>query len=71
MKLFKNPKIGDKVTLKTNIDESEQRIVEVTEKSIRVSSCNLCRFNRSGKLNKSDSRNGDLKWTIRPVDNES
>jgi hypothetical protein len=67
--LFENPKIGQRVILKNSLGkESQQKIVEVTRKAIRVSSCNLYKFNRDGSLNKSDSQGGDIKASIRPVD---
>lgn len=67
--LFKEPKIGQKIILLNSLgEESKQRIAEVTAKSIRVSSCNLYKFNRDGSLNKSDSRGGDIKASIRPID---
>ena len=67
--LFKDPKAGQKVILRNSLGEqSQQRIVEVTAKSIRVSSCNLYKFNRDGSLNKSDSRGGDINSSIRPID---
>lgn len=67
--IFENPKIGQRVILLNNLgEESQQRIVDVTAKAIRVSSCNLYKFNRDGSLNKSDSRGGDIKSSIRPVD---
>jgi len=66
-KLFKDPSIGQRVIL-TNTQgvESQQRIVDVTKKSIRVSSCNLYRFNRDGSLNKSHSCGGKIRTSIRP-----
>jgi hypothetical protein len=67
--LFKNPSIGQRIILKNNLgEETHQRIVEVTAKAIRVSSCNLYKFNRDGSLNKSNSRGGDISASIRPVD---
>jgi len=65
--IFINPKVRDKVVLILNGVESQQRIVEVTPKAIRVSSCNLYRFNRTGKLNKSDDHNGMLIAEIKPL----
>jgi hypothetical protein len=67
--LFKEPKVGQAVILKNSLgEESKQRIIEVTAKAIRVSSCNLYKFNRDGSLNKSNSRGGDIKSSIRPID---
>jgi len=67
--LFKEPKVGEKVVLRDSLGkESQQIIVEVTAKAIRVSSCNLYKFNRDGSMNKSDSRGGDRKASIRPID---
>lgn len=66
--IFINPKVRDKVVLIVNGVESQQRIVEVTPKAIRVSSCNLYRFNRTGKLNKNNDHNGRLVAEIKPLD---
>lgn len=64
--IFNNPTIGQKVKLKkSDGTETVQRIVAVTEKTIRVSSCNLLKFTRSGALHKKDSQNGKL--TISPL----
>jgi len=67
-KLFYNPKIRQKVILLNSLgEESEQRIVEVTAKAIRVSSCNLYKFNRDGSLYKSCTQGGKIKSSIRPI----
>ena len=67
--LFKIPKVGQRVILQNSLgEETTQRIVEVTTKAIRVSSCNLYKFNRDGSLNKSNSRGGDIKASIKPID---
>lgn len=66
--LFTNPSVMDKVILTQNGVESQQRIVEVTAKAIRVSSCNLYRFNRTGALNKHTNYDGRLSASIRPID---
>jgi hypothetical protein len=67
--LFDKPVVGQRVILRDTMnEESEQRIVEVTSRTIRVSSCNLYRFNRrDGNLNKACSRARDLKSSIRPI----
>lgn len=65
--ILKDPAVGQKVILTNSLgEESKQRIVDVTPKSIRVSSCNLYRFNRNGALNASISLDGVNKITIRP-----
>lgn len=67
--IFKSPAVGQRVILKNGLgEESQQRIVDVTAKAIRVSSCNIYKFNRDGRLNKSDSRDGGREMSIRPVD---
>lgn len=66
MALFKKPSVGDKVILTVNGEDKAQRIVEVTPRSIKVSSCNLYRFNRNGELNKTDTTGANRK--IRPID---
>ena len=67
--LFKYPQVRQKVIFQNSLgEESQQIIVEVTKKAIRISSCNLYKFNRDGSLNKSHSRGGDIKSSIRPVD---
>lgn len=70
--LFTNPKVGQKVILNygNDKDESVQRIVEVTSHAIRISSCNLYKFNRDGTLNKRDNKQGLLKLSIRPTRSE-
>lgn len=65
--IFENPKIGQRVILSRNGHDTTQRIVDVTPRAIRVSSCNLYRFNRNGRLHKSDSRDGDIKASIKPI----
>ena len=66
MKIFKNPKVRDKVILKNCLDQERVvYIVEVTNRSIKVSSVNLLRFNRDGSLNKTQRRDG-YSPTIRP-----
>ncbi len=66
--LFNNPLTGQRVILKNSLgEESQQRIVEVTAKAIRVSSCNLYKFNRDGSLNKSDRRGMGIDPSIRPA----
>jgi|GEM_PF-2903838 len=66
--LFNNPVLGQRVILKNSLgEESQQRIVEVTTKAIRISSCNLYKFNRDGSLNKSDKRDRVIEPSIRPV----
>jgi hypothetical protein len=67
MNKFKSAKERDKVILCKDGIESIQRIVSITPKSIRVSSCNLYRFNRNGNLNKCDSKSGLLNITIKPI----
>ena len=65
--IFKDPVVGQKVILTNSLGEkSNQIIVDVTPKSIRVSSCNLYRFNRNGALNATMSLDGVRKTTIRP-----
>jgi len=67
--LFKEPKVGQKVILRNSQgEESQQRIVDVTAKAIRISSLNLYKFNRDGSMNKCDSQGGHIKASIRPVD---
>lgn len=68
--LFKKPALGQRVILSHHLpgEESEQRIVKVTAKSIHVSSCNMHRFNRDGSLNKKHSQGGLVNASIRPVD---
>ena len=66
-KLFNNPHVMDRVILTKHGVESQQRIVEVTPKSIRVSSCNLYRFNRDGSLNKNINHDGRLSMSIKPI----
>ena len=68
MILFKNPQVGDKVILHRNGETSIQRIQKVGKKSIVVSSINLYRFNRDGKLNKGSNRDGRLDgYFIEPL----
>ena len=67
-KIFHDPKVRGKVILTDSKgQESTQRIVEVTPKAIRVSSCNLYRFSRTGLINKKCARDWAFTMSIRPA----
>ena len=66
--LFKNPVIGQLVIFTNSMGVvTRQRIVEVTPKAIRISSCNLLKFNRNGLLCKKDWFNKKCRPFIKPT----
>jgi hypothetical protein len=67
-KLFKNPTVGQAVILVRRDGSTEQRIVHVSKRAIKVSSCNLIKFCRDGLPRKAHNRNGLLIMSIKPAD---
>jgi len=70
--LFSHAKEGDRVIVTNTLGVSEAaRIQKITSRTIRVSSCNLYRFNRNGLLCKRDSNNGKTKHSLYPLNNKT
>lgn len=66
--LFSHAKEGDRVIVTNTLGVKETaRIHKITSHTIRVSSCNLYRFNRDGTLCKRDSNDGKNKTFIVPA----
>lgn len=65
--LFKNPKVGDKVVLRTREGvESITSIYAVTSRVIRIRGCNVHKFNRTGGMHKASDRERRIRLTIKP-----